>query len=224
MFNSMRQIQCSRDARSETTDAGTTARDSRLIGEKSLIVGDRVYGAQQAGDAFTFRNVAPRSRRLGHVHHAGALVHGQQKDSDTRKPFVNLSRGGEAVKNRHRDVENYQIWTQLRDLFQGFQPIGGFSAHFKAARLQNGSHTGTQRLVVVYNQDSQSTLSFPSLRGEAARVRASRLYGGFPRDNPVDTLQGIHHATCRGRKISLLSRLLSAFLLARPPHSLRCTT
>lgn len=132
-------------------------------------MGDRVYGAQQAGDAFTFRNVAARSRRLGHVHHAGALVHGQQKDSDTGKPFVNLSRGGEAVENRHRNVENYQIWTQLCDLFQGFQPVGGFSAHFQAARLQNGSDTGTQRLVIINNQDSQSTLSFPSLRGEAAR-------------------------------------------------------
>lgn len=130
---------------------------------------DGVDGSEQPSDAFTFRNVAPRSRRLGHVHHAGALVHRQQKDSDTGKPFVNLSRGGEAVENRHRNVENYQIWTQLCDLFQGFQSVGGFSAHFKAARLQNGSHTCAQRLVIINYQDSQSTLSFPSLRGEAAR-------------------------------------------------------
>ena len=143
--------------------------DSRLIGEKSLVMRDRVYGAQQPGNAFTFRNVAARSRRLGHVHHAGALVHRQQKDSDTGKPFVNLSRGGEAVENRHRNVQNYQIWTQLCDLFQGFQSVGSLSANFKAARLQNGSNTCTQRLMIVNYQDSQSTLSFPSLRGAAAR-------------------------------------------------------
>jgi hypothetical protein len=139
--------------------------DRLLIGEKGLVVSDGVDGAEQASDAFTFRDVAARSRRLGHVHHAGTLVHGQQKDSDTGKPLVNLSRGGEAVENRHRNVENYQIWTQLCDLFQGFHPVGGLSANLKAARLQNRPDTSTQRLMVIYNQDSQSTLSFPSLRG-----------------------------------------------------------
>ena len=158
---------------------------------------DGVDGSEQASDAFTFGDVAARSRRLGHIHHAGTLVHGQQKDSDTGQPLVNLSRGGEAVENRHSDVENHEVRAQLRDLFQGFQPVGGFAANFKAARLQNSSYTSTQRLMVIYNQNSQSTRSIPSPRGEAARLRVSKLYGDFPRDNPVDTLQGIPHATYR---------------------------
>jgi hypothetical protein len=127
------------------------SRDGESIGEKGLVVSYGVDGSEQASDAFTLRHVAARSRGLGHIYHAGALVHGQQKNSDTRETFVNLSRRAEAVKNGHRNVQNHEVWTQLRNLIQRFQSIGGFSANLKPARLQNRPNSRTQRLVVVYN-------------------------------------------------------------------------
>jgi hypothetical protein len=78
--------------------------------------------------------------------------------------------------------------------------------------------------VIVNNQDSQIDTFISQPEGGGCTLRAIRLYGGFPENNPVDTLQGIPHANVAEWKISLVSRLLPAFLLARPPHSLRCTT
>jgi hypothetical protein len=112
-----------------------------LIGEKRLVVSDSVHGTDQARDAFAFRDVAARSRRLRHVHHAGALVHGQQKYPHTGKALGNFSRSGKTVENRHGDVQDHEVRPQLGSLFESFQAIRGFPANLKAPRFENRTHT-----------------------------------------------------------------------------------
>jgi hypothetical protein len=74
---------------------------------------DCVHGLQQAGDAFAFGHVPPRSGGLGDVYHACAFMHGEKKNTHAGKTLMNFPRGAETVKHRHRNIQNHQVRSEL---------------------------------------------------------------------------------------------------------------
>lgn len=126
--------------RSEAVEADcmeTSRRSDELIGKEGFVLGDGVHGLQYASDAFALRYVSERAGGFGDIHHARALMHGEQEDADSREALMDFARGTEAIQNRHSDIQNDQVRLELQSLGESFLAIGGFPANLDAACLEH---------------------------------------------------------------------------------------
>ena len=114
-------------------------------------MGDGVDSFQKARNTLALGHVSLCTGRLCDVHHAGALMHRQQKNTHAGKTFVDFPRRAKTVQHRHRDIQDHQIGSELKSPGQCFLPVVGFPADLKTMVFEDGAHPCTQRFVVIYN-------------------------------------------------------------------------
>ncbi len=112
---------------------------------------DGVDSFQEARNTLALGHVSLRTGRLRDVHHAGTLMHRQQKNTHAGKALVDFPRRAKAIKHRHGDIQNHQIRSELKSPEHCFLPVVGFPADLKTMVFEDGAHPRTQRFVVIYN-------------------------------------------------------------------------
>jgi hypothetical protein len=104
--------------------------DENLIREEGFVVSYGVNGPQEGRQTLAFAYVPARAGGLGYIDHIRTLVHGEQQNRNTRKNLADFSGGGETVQHRHRDIEDYQIGSELASFVERFTAIAGLAANF----------------------------------------------------------------------------------------------
>lgn len=108
-------------------------------------------GEQRAG--FTFRDDFANSETLGLSKKLRRPVHGAEEDWQVGQLGRDLAGGGEAVHDRHREIEDYDVRLKLEGFRNRFGSVGGFE-DLVIWRFQNLMKGGPDQSVVVGDQDS----------------------------------------------------------------------
>ena len=114
-------------------------------------MGDGVDSFQKARNTLALGHVSLCTGRLCDVHHAGALMHRQQKNTHAGKTFVDFPRRAKTVQHRHRDIQDHQIRSELKGPGHCFLPVVSFPADLKTMVFEDAAHPRAQRFMIIYN-------------------------------------------------------------------------
>src|ERR1700681_3630386 len=90
----------------------------------------RLYRLQQIPREILFHDVPSSPRSQGLTHHLRRVMLRNEQNFEPGSPLLDQSAGFNTIHSWHRNIEYDDVRLQTADLFQGFDPIGGFTNYF----------------------------------------------------------------------------------------------
>ena len=126
-------------------------------GEIGFVVADSIDSGEENAISIVLENVAACAGFDDLVNEVVRFMHGEDEDFCGGGSGTNAASGFDAVKKRHADIEDGDVWLELGGFLDGVAAIGRFGADLPAgAQFKKSAETGANDGMIIRNQNAQS--------------------------------------------------------------------